>query len=95
MPDFITNMGAIIDVDSTDRVIRFQATDHSRRGALLNRGAARVYFGWGALVAVATDAEGVDKGYVESGEAIRIPAKCNFFAVKTSAGTAKLIHVED
>jgi hypothetical protein len=95
MADFITNMGGVIDVTTVDRVIRYKSTDNGKRGAILNKGAATVYFGWGTLIAIATDAEGVDKAFIAAGEAIRIPRKCNFFAVKTAAGTAKLIHVED
>jgi hypothetical protein len=83
--------GAVIDsgVVEANVILRTGAG-----GSIVNKGGATVYIGWnGATVAADTTAQ-VNKCYMETNDAIRIPSGVSSFNHKTAAATAKLLFVE-
>lgn len=109
MIDIEVNLGAVIDVGSADytRVILgprdfTSQSNVERRGTIVNLGPAEVFIGWNKeyLNAVNETMES-DKAFLKpvgvanSISAIRVPLFAEYFVCKTSAGSAKLIYVED
>jgi len=92
MDTFVLDLGDFFDVDGTARRIECQPRSGPKgsQPSLINRGSVAVYFGWNKADVTADDTEESNKGYLEPGEACRIPSNCTFFSAKTASGAGKI-----
>lgn len=92
MANVNAHTGAVIDASTETNTVTLTG---SRRGSLVNKGAATVYLQWSAATVSADAGAGTGKCYLEAGDAVRIPPGVRSFAHATASGTAKLIFVEE
>lgn len=98
MADFdLSGDGDVIAVTSTVRkVVSGNAGQDRCRGTLINSGNYTVYFGWNTDTVTRDKAEGEHKGWLDKGEACRIPLHAKTFSVQCSDGeTSTLRYLND
>ena len=84
--------GGVVDSSTTQDSI---VINSGKGGSLVNKGTATVYIHWLNDTVEANNNAGVNKCFLDSGDAVRIPSRTKKISHKTAAGTAKLIFVED
>jgi uncharacterized cupredoxin-like copper-binding protein len=86
--------GGVVDASNTDNTVTFQnqaGTTALKTGVTVwNKGTATVYIKFNSSTVTATNAEEVNKIYLDAGDAVRLPNSVQSFAHKTASGTAKL-----
>lgn len=91
------NLGGTYDITTVVReFVPTQLIDFGfRRGSIKNIGSATIFIGLNKVPDLATTAEESDKVVLSTGEALRIPRRCTRFFILTSAGSSKIIYIED
>ncbi len=85
-------ISAVLDSGTSVNTATLQS---ARRGSLINKGPSTVFLGWSSDTVNANTSAEVGKSYLDSGDAMRIPAGVKNFAHVTATGSAKLLFVEE